>query len=543
LGIAAKSSQKNSKFYYRTSFNANSKKDLTEIWDSFSRDGILLNNGDKSETSKKGEELSAAIAVKSTVKAGEKIEIVFGLAWHAPIIRFNSGKSYHRRYTQFYGIESDTIENMLYDAINNYKDWIQQIYSWQKDILSHNYLTKEYKQALFNELYYFVDGGTIWTTEDEDEFGKFAYLEGHEYLMLNTYDVHFYASFALCMLWPKLQLSLQRDIAKITEKEYSDNFKILFTGDFTNRKRSFAVPHDVGNPGEDPWVTPNSYCVQDINRWKDLNSKFVLQVLRDYIFTQDKQHLIEMWPVVKQVVQYNIENFVKNENDGMVINEGFPDQTYDAWSASGISAYCGGLWVACLKACHKICEILDDDNIDFYHEVYMKARNAYTRLYENGYYKYDDSGSKHSTSIQSDMMAGQWYAHSCGIGDIVPKEHFVSCLMKIYENNFKKYGNGEIGVVNGMDCDGNVDDTCLQSKEVWPGTCFGISAAMIYADLMKEGFDIAHSVINASYEKFGYMYQTPEAWDHQGKYRSIGYMRPLSIWAIQWAYDRKEKEE
>ena len=27
--------------------------------------------------------------------------------------------------------------------------------------------------------------------------------------MVNTYDVHFYASWALAMLWPKLELSLQ----------------------------------------------------------------------------------------------------------------------------------------------------------------------------------------------------------------------------------------------------------------------------------------------------------------------------------------------
>lgn len=32
--------------------------------------------------------------------------------------------------------------------------------------------------------------------------------------MYNTYDVHHYASFALIMLWPKLQLSLQYDFGK-----------------------------------------------------------------------------------------------------------------------------------------------------------------------------------------------------------------------------------------------------------------------------------------------------------------------------------------
>lgn len=37
---------------------------------------------------------------------------------------------------------------------------------------------------------------------------------GQEYRMYNTYDVHYYASFALIMLWPKLALSLQYDIGE-----------------------------------------------------------------------------------------------------------------------------------------------------------------------------------------------------------------------------------------------------------------------------------------------------------------------------------------
>lgn len=36
--------------------------------------------------------------------------------------------------------------------------------------------------------------------------------------MYNTYDVHYYASFALIMLWPKLALSLQYDIGECTSK-------------------------------------------------------------------------------------------------------------------------------------------------------------------------------------------------------------------------------------------------------------------------------------------------------------------------------------
>ncbi len=53
---------------------------------------------------------------------------------------------------------------------------------------------------------------------DRHNVGKFLYLEGLEYLMYNTYDVHFYASFALTMLWPFLELSLQQDVAVATLK-------------------------------------------------------------------------------------------------------------------------------------------------------------------------------------------------------------------------------------------------------------------------------------------------------------------------------------
>lgn len=38
--------------------------------------------------------------------------------------------------------------------------------------------------------------------------------------MYNTYDVHFYASFALIMLWPMLQLSLQYDIGTTSENVF-----------------------------------------------------------------------------------------------------------------------------------------------------------------------------------------------------------------------------------------------------------------------------------------------------------------------------------
>ena len=40
-------------------------------------------------------------------------------------------------------------------------------------------------------------------------------------------------------------------------------------------------------------------------------------------------------------------------------------------------------------------------------------------------------------------------------------------------------------------------------------------------------------VMCLSYDR--YSFQTPEAWNLRDEYRSLSYMRPLSIWAMQWA--------
>ena len=34
----------------------------------------------------------------------------------------------------------------------------------------------------------------------------------------------------------------------------------------------------------------------------------------------------------------------------MIENSGFPDQTYDIWKATGVHAYCGGLWITACEA-------------------------------------------------------------------------------------------------------------------------------------------------------------------------------------------------
>jgi non-lysosomal glucosylceramidase len=360
--------------------------------------------------------------------------------------------------------------------------------------------------------------------------------------MYNTYDVHFYASFALAMHWPLLELSLQRDIGLATLAHDESPWEIFYNGKVVSRKARGAVPHDVGTPGEDPWFKVNSYCIQDISRWKDLPSKFVLQVYRDYVATGNLKFVSDLWNVIEVVITRAAS--YDTDGDGVVDNEGFPDQTYDTWSATGCSAYSGGLWVAALSAAAKMAELLGHSKFEkLYTEMYEKARDSYDKKLWNGkYYKYDCSSNSHHDSIMADQLAGEWYARACDLPSIVPPSNAQSALKTVFEYNVKMFGTGDQGAVNGMKPNGDVDSMCMQSVEVWTGTSYAVAAAMLQEGLMKECFETARGVINSTYERYGYQFQTPEAWDESGGYRSAAYMRPLAIWAIQWAWEKLHRD-
>lgn len=58
--------------------------------------------------------------------------------------------------------------------------------------------------------------------------------------------------------------------------------KHLYDGKSCARKLKDTVPHDLGDPAEDPWTQINAYPIHDVSEWRDLNTKFILQVYRDY---------------------------------------------------------------------------------------------------------------------------------------------------------------------------------------------------------------------------------------------------------------------
>ncbi|OAY39686.1 non-lysosomal glucosylceramidase isoform X1 [Manihot esculenta] len=577
-----------------------------DMWHEIKEHGSFdnLKSTGMSVPSEPGSSIGAAIAASVTIPPDAVRTVTFSLAWDCPEVCFRGARTYHRRYTKFYGTNGDAAARIAHDAILGHGLWESQIEAWQRPILEDKRLPEWYPITLFNELYYLNSGGTVWTDgsppfqslvsiggrkfsldssraglksiidahqndtsvdilgrmtsmleqihapiasnsafgtnllqEGEENIGQFLYLEGVEYQMWNTYDVHFYSSFALIMLFPKLELSVQRDFAAAVMMHDPSKMKLLHDGRWAHRKVLGAVPHDIGM--NDPWFEVNAYNLHNTDTWKDLNPKFVLQVYRDVVATGDKSFAEAVWPSVYVAMAF-MDQFDR-DGDGMIENDGFPDQTYDTWSVSGVSAYSGGLWVAALQAASALARKAGDKaSEDYFWARFQKAKVVYQKLWNGSYLNYDSSGSSNSSSIQTDQLAGQWYARACGLLPILDKEKARSALEKVYNYNVLKVKDGKLGAVNGMLPDGRVDLSSMQSREIWSGVTYAVAATMIQEDLMDMAFHTASGIYEAAWSEkgFGYSFQTPEGWNTDGQYRSLCYMRPLAIWAMQWALSR-----
>jgi len=198
------------------------------------------------------------------------------------------------------------------------------------------------------------------------------------------------------------------------------------------------------------------------------------------------------------------------------------------------SAYCGGLWLGAVRTAEEIAKKLGDaKSAAEYRELFARAQKSYiTKLWNGSYFRYDTQ-SEYRDNIQADMLAGQWYANLTGLGDLVPREMRVGSLHKIYDNNVMKFEKGEMGAVNGIGADGTIITTNEQVQEVWTGTTFGLAAEMLSEGMRDEAFRTAWGIYHITYEKAGYWFRTPEAWDRTGNYRASMYMRPAAIWAME----------
>jgi len=521
--------------------------DGAEVWKPFAKDGRLPNAAPPIASS--GDVFAGAVAVRFTLAPHQSRLIPMALSWDLPVVEFGAGRKWNRHYTRFFGTEGTHAWQIAKEALQHQEEWSKAIDAWQKPIVDDEHRPAWYRAELFNELYYLADGGTLWAGErgsDPAQPDRFTYMECFDYPFYGSLDVRFYGSWALLRFWPDIEKQEMREytatIPQSNPQHYVWGWKSMREHqlvEFT-RKVPGAAPHDLGAPQEDPVVNPNQYNYQDVSNWRDLNSKYVLMIWRDYALTgaSDDAFLRQSWPAVKQAMDH-LKQY-DTDGDGLIENGGFPDQTYDDWIAIGESAYTGSLYLAALKATARMAEKLGDQaTADAYDKLEERAANAFVKkLWTGEYFRYAVKGQD-TDAVMAEQLAGQWYADLTGLGDLVGKNMRKSALRKVFQTNVRKFAHGEMGAINGIGPEGSLLHTNPQLEEVWTGATFAVASHMIAEGLTSEGFATAKGVNNVVWRDRGYFFRTPEAYDAKGYYRASMYMRPGSIWSMEYALDKK----
>jgi non-lysosomal glucosylceramidase len=517
-----------------------------EVWADFAADGRLEPASD-TRPSAVGEAIGVAVAATVKLAPGERRSIRFALAWDLPVVEFGAGRRWYKRYTRDWGRTGTRAFDLATHALERAPAWRAAIEKWQRPVLASADRPDWYKAALFNELYFLVDGGTFWEAgevdgpePDRDDPGRFALLECLDYPFYDSVDVDFYASFAILRLFPELEARGIRDLLAAIAVDDPEIVAIEASGERAPRKVGGTVPHDVGGPDDDPFYRPNRYHYQDVNDWKDLGPKFVLQVWRDAVAAgADGDALIrDAWPTVEALLTRLARR--DRDGDGLPEHDGLPDQTYDTWPMHGPSAYGGSLWLGALAAAEAMAGRLGETAAaQRWSGWFERGQVAFDRrLWRADHYAYDDGGAVSSDSIMADQLAGQWYADATGLGDLLPADRVATALRTIHRMNVCGFAGGRMGAVNGVRPDGSVDHSSEQSAEVWVGTTYALAAFMIGRGLTEEGWSTASGAAAVTYER-GLWFRTPEAYDEAGNFRASLYLRPLAIWAIEEALERR----
>ncbi len=256
----------------------------------------------------------------------------------------------------------------------------------------------------------------------------------------------------------------------------------------------------------------------------------IMKVFRDYHISGDKNWLADMWPKVKQSLEYCITTWDK-KGEGVLKEPHHNTYDIEFWGPDGM---CSSFYLGALKAAAAMSEILDDNTHERYNQLYQNGRKYMEEKLFNGEYFFHDvmrdgleatlkpeneypetnellvaEGPKYQygTGCLSDGVLGAWMAMVCGVGEILDSEKVKSHLLSIYKYNYKDnlkrhsnpqrpgYAMGDEGGV--LLCSwphgGKPSLPFVYSDEVWTGIEHHVAAHLIMMGCVEEGLQVVRT--------------------------------------------------
>lgn len=424
---------------------------------------------------------SCALCSKIILLPGEKREVRFVLSWYFPNLYGHNHKRIGHYYENLY--KSSLEANKF--LVDNSDDVCKKAVNFT-ELLYSTSLPTAYPDSWSSNLSQLIKSSHYIKS------GKFGLWEGLGSCGFHTTDITYHASFGLINLFPELQKKQMKMGAEFQRKD--------------------GRVHHLFLPGFEK--------VDDSYDRVDMNMQFVLMVLRDYLFTGDRNYLLSLWDNVKRAM----DSIEKLDKDG----DGLPDydtkrNTYDAWNFSGASAYISILWLAALKAAAVIADkVGDGTRKEKWNSILEKGKKSLDEKLWNGeYYNLWVDGKQTDESLMTDQLDGEWFLRMTGLEGNLPDERVREVVRHIFLNNFDK----EQGLVNATVLPGrkttiHTYKNC-QAEAVWTGIGYAFSALAISVG-DSEIADTAVSSIHRNQLRFGCFWDHWECGHH--------YTRPMSSW-------------
>lgn len=480
---------------------------------------------------------AALMSTRFTLAPGESREVTAVLVWDMPMIQFGQGRVWARGYTDAWGRDGDNAGALADYALAHADDWLRRIETWQAEQVRTLGGAPHRAGLAINEGYFLTEGLSVLTSAKDSPDGKahFGLIECHDYALYNTLDLWIYAAEGVARWFPELAASVVDDFSAQTLADDVTSRMHRWEGTLMPLNPAGSCPHDLGGPGEDPFVVANSYTYRDATLWKDLNCDLVLCLYREgRAMGADWRRA--RFPAVRAAIAH-LQRY-DADGDGLIENDGTPDQTFDNLPMKGPSSYCGGLWIAALLAGARLAdEAGETAQARAWAQQAGRAREAFVaRLWTGDWFRVDTDGA-FSEALFIEQLLGPYLARRLGLGDIVPDEMARRALRHLYEISFLEAGQGEGAVSLARVPQAarallpHQDDTSFQTAEIQPGFNFSLAAQFEGWGMEAEADHLRRVLFEELHIKRNLVFQTPAAYDAgRESCRAVLNMRPLSVW-------------
>ena len=425
---------------------------------------------------------ACALCSEVTLKPGEKKNIRFILTWYFPNNINKKGERLGHYYENIYNSSLDANRFLAenYDSVfKKATDFADLVYSTD--------LPSVYPDCWSSNLSPLVKSSVYLKN------GNFGLWEGLGFCGLHTTDITYHASFSLISLFPDLQKKQMKMGADYQRKD--GRVHHLFRPDMKSTDNGFDRV--------------------------DMNMQFVLMVLRDYLFTGDREYLLSLWDNVKRAMDSTEQ--LDTDKDGLPDND-TKRNTYDAWNFSGMPTYICVLWLAALKAAAMIADRVGDKTCtDKWNGILEKGKKSLDEKLWNGeYYNLWRNDTETDEALMTDQLDGEWFLRMMGLSGNIPDDRVRSVVDLIFSSNFDK----EQGLINATVPENkkttiHTYNNC-QAIAVWTGIGYVLSALALSVGL-KDIADTEIQSINDNQMRLGHFWDHWECGHH--------YTRPMSSWS------------